>query len=187
MATESKDAPEAMTWSTFRNAGLELPRPAGGTGSDASVEPCSRMRRKPRTKSRELLFGQGVHPRGRCIQLNLVATHGGEVELVPRDDFGFRPSREDPETKPAQQRRCPDVDPHYTKLAIPPRELDVRDPSQPPTGKVEDLAVEDVAREQELVAGKLVLDRIAAYDDLFCERGYRRPRNPAVATPDAHA
>ena len=48
-------------------------------------------------------------------------------------------------------------------------------------------AVEDVAREQELVAGKLVLDRIAGYDDLFRERGYRRPRNPAVATPDAHA
>ena len=116
-----------------------------------------------------------------------MATHRGEVELVPRNDFGLRPSREDPETKPAQQRRRPDVDPHHTKLAIPPHELDVRDPSQPPTGKVEDLAVEDVAREQELVAGNVVLDRIARYDDLFREQGHRGPRNPAVATPDAHA
>ena len=145
------------------------------------------MGRKPRTKRRELLFGQGVHPRGRCIELNLMATHGGEVELVPRDDFGRRPPREDTETKAAQQRRRTDVDPYHSKLAIPPHELDVRDPSQPPTAKVEDLRVEDVAREQEFVAGKLVLDRIVRDHDLFRERSYRGPRNPAVATPDAHA
>lgn len=145
------------------------------------------MGRQPRTKLREFLFSQGVHPRGRCIQLNLMATHGGEVELIPRDDFGRRPSRADTETETAQQRRRPDVDPHNSKLAIPRHELDVRDPSQPPTGKVEDLAVEDVARKQEFVAGKLVLDRTARYDDLFRQRGYRGPRNPAVATPDAHA
>ena len=78
-----------------------------------------------------------------------MATHGCEVELVPRDDFGRSPSREDTETKAAQQRRRTDVDPHHAKLAIPPHELDVRDSSQPPTAKVEDLAVEDIAREQE--------------------------------------
>jgi hypothetical protein len=38
MATESKDAPEAMTWPAFRNAGLELARPDRCTGSDPSVE-----------------------------------------------------------------------------------------------------------------------------------------------------
>ncbi len=116
-----------------------------------------------------------------------MATHGCEVELVPRDHFGRRPPREDPETKPAQQRRRTDIDPHDAKLAIPPHELDVRDPSQPPTANVEDLAVEDVARKQEFVAAKLVLDRIAGDHDLFRERRDRPPRNPAVTTPHPHA
>ena len=142
---------------------------------------------KPSTKRRELLFGQGVHARGRCVELNLVATHGCEVELVPRDDLGRRPPREDTETKAAQQRRGTDVDPRHSKLAIPPHELDVCNPRQPPSAKVEDLRVEDVAREQEFVSGKLVLDRIGRDHDLFRERSDRRPRNPAAATPDAHA
>ena len=145
------------------------------------------MGRKPGTKRRELLFGQGVHARGRCFELNLMATHGCEVELGPRDDLGRRPPREDTETKATQQGRGTDVDPHHSKLAIPPHELDVRDPRQPPPAKIKDLRVEDVAREQELVAGKLVLDRIGRDHDLFRERSDRRPRNPAAATPDAHA
>ena len=103
------------------------------------------MGRKPCTKLRELLFGQGVHARGRCFELNLVATHGCEVELVPGDDLGDRPPREDTETKATQQRRGTDVDPHHLKLAIPPHELDVRDACQPPPAKLEDLRVEDVA------------------------------------------
>jgi hypothetical protein len=142
---------------------------------------------QPRTKRREFLFGQGVHPGSGCIELNLMATHGCQVELVPRDDFGRRSPREDTETKAAQQRRRTDIDTYHSKLAIPPHELDVCDPSQPPTDKVEDLPVEDVAREQEFVAGKLVLDRIVRYHDVFRERSYCGPRNPAVATPDAHA
>jgi hypothetical protein len=145
------------------------------------------MGRKPRTKRRELFCGQSVHARGRCLELNLMATHGCEVELVPRDDLGHRPPREDTETKAAQQRRDTDVDSHHSKLTIPANELDVRDPSQAPTAKVENLAVEDVAREQEFVAGKLVLDRIGRDHDLFREQSDRRPRNPAVATPDPHA
>ncbi len=145
------------------------------------------MGRKPGTKRRELLFIQGVHACGWCYELNLMATHGCEVELVPRDDPGRRPSREDTETKAAQQRRGTDFNPHHSKLAIPPHELDVRDPRQTPAPKVEDLCIEDVAREQEFVAGKLVLDRIGRDHDLFRERSDSRPRNPAAATPDAHA
>ena len=116
-----------------------------------------------------------------------MATHGCEVELVPRDDFGRRPSREDTETKAAQQRRRTDVDPHHSKLAIPPHELDVRDPSQPPTAKVEDLAVEDVAREQEFVAGKLVLDRIGRDHDSSANEATADHGTRREATPDAHA
>ena len=77
--------------------------------------------------------------------------------------------REDIETETAQQRRRTDVDPRHTKLAIPPHELDVCDPRQPPTAKVEDLRVEDVAREQEFVAGKPVLDRLADDHDVVRE------------------
>ena len=145
------------------------------------------MGRKPGTKRRELLYGQGVHARGRCFELNLMATHGREVELVPRDDFGRRSPREDTETKAAQQRRRTYIDAHHSKLAIPPHELDVGDPSEPPAAKLEDLRVEDVAREQEFVAGKLVLGRIVRNHDVFRERSYCGPWNPAVATPDAHA
>lgn len=145
------------------------------------------MGRKPRTKLREFLFIQGVHPRGRRIELNLMATHRCEVEVVPRDDLGRRAPREDTETEAAQQRRRTDVDPHRSKLAIPPHELDVRDPRQPPSGKVEDLGVQDVARKQKFVAGKPILDRILRYHDVFRERSDRGPRDPAVATPDAHA
>ena len=146
------------------------------------------MGREPSTELRKLLFGQGVHARGRCSQLNLMATHRCEVELVPGDHLGRRPPREDTETKAAQQRRGTDVDPHHSKLAIPPHELDVRDPRQPPPAKVEDLRVEDVAREKELVAGKLVADRIGLDHDLFGERSDGRPWHPTT-TPvsDAHA
>ena len=145
------------------------------------------MGRKPRTELRKLLFGQGVHARGRCLQLNLVATRGCEVELVPRDDLDRRPPRKDTKTKAAQQRRGTDVDPYHLKLAIPPHELDVRDPRQPPPAKVEDLRVEDVAREQELVVGKPILDRIGCDHDLFRERGDSGPRHPTTtARSDAH-
>ncbi len=128
------------------------------------------MGRKPGTKRRELLFAQGVHARGWCFELNLMAAHGGEVEFVPRDDLGRRSPREDTETKPAQQRRGTDVDPYHSKLAISPHELDVRDSRQSPSANVEDLRVKDVAREQEFVGGKLVLDRIGRDHDLFRER-----------------
>lgn len=145
------------------------------------------MGRKPRTKCRELLHCQGVHPGRRCIELNLMAAHGCEMELVPRDQLDRRPPCEDTETKTTQQRRRTDVDPHHSKLAIPPHKLDVRDPRQPPSGKVEDLGVQDVARKQKFVAGKPILDRILRYHDVFRERSDRGPRDPAVATPDAHA
>ena len=145
------------------------------------------MGREPRAKLRELLLGQRVDARRRHLELNLMASHGGEVELVPRDDLDRRPPREDTETETAQQRGRTDVHSHHANLAIPPGELDVRDPSQPPTAEVEDLRVEDVAREQELVGGKLVLDRILRDHDVLRERRDRGPGNPAVATAAAHA
>jgi hypothetical protein len=144
------------------------------------------MGREPGTKRRELRFGQRVHARGWCFELNLMATHGCEVELVPRDDLGRRPPREDTETKAAQQRRGTDVDPHNSKLAISPYELDVRDSRQSPSANVEDLRVKDVSREQEFVGGKLVLDWICRDRDLFRKGSNGRPRNPAAVAPDAH-
>ena len=60
------------------------------------------MGRKPRTELGKLLFGQGVHARGRRFELNFVAMHGREVELIPGDDLGRRPPREDTETKAPQ-------------------------------------------------------------------------------------
>jgi hypothetical protein len=103
------------------------------------------MGRKPGTKLGKLLCGQRVHARGGCFELNLVATHGCEVELAPGDDLGCRPPCEDAQTEAPQYRRRTDIDPHHSKLAIPPHELDVRDPCQPSPAKVEDLRVEDVA------------------------------------------
>ena len=146
------------------------------------------MGREPGTELCKLLFGQGVHARGRCFELNLVATHGCEVELVPRDDLGRRPPCEDTQPKATQQRRGTDVDPYHTKLAISPYELDVRDAREPTPAKVEDLRIEDVACQQELVAGKLVFDRIGRDHDLFSERSHGRPWHPTTTpTPDSHA
>lgn len=92
------------------------------------------------------------------------------MELIPGDNLGRRPPREETQTKATQQRRGTDVDPYHSKLAISPNELDVRDPRQPPPATVEDLRVEDVACKQELVAGKLVLGGIGRDHDVFRER-----------------
>ena len=109
------------------------------------------------------------------------------MELVPRDDPGRRPPSKDTETKAAQQLRGADVDPNDSKLAVLPGELDVCDPRQPSPTKVEDLRVEDVARQPELVFRKLVLDRIGGDHDLVRKRRDGGPRNSVPATPDPKA
>jgi hypothetical protein len=117
-----------------------------------------------------------------------VAAHGCEVKLTPRDDLGHRPPREDAETEATKQRRRANVDAYHSKLAISPHELDVRDPRQPLPANVEDLRVEDVAREQELVPGELVLYGIGGDHDLVCKRGDSRPRHSTMTTiRDVHA
>jgi hypothetical protein len=115
-----------------------------------------------------------------------VSSHRCEVELVPGDDLGSRPPREDTESKATQQRRCTDVDCHRSKLAVPPHELDVRDPRQPPSTKLEDLGVKDVASQQELVVGKLVFDRVGRDHDLFGERSDGRPWHPTTPASDSN-
>jgi hypothetical protein len=147
MATESKDSPEAVPRPAFRYAELELSCPGGGAGRDPIVEPRLRMVRKPGTQRGELPFGERVHARRRCVELDRVAAHGCEVKLTPRDDLGHRPPREDAETEATKQRRRANVDAYHSKLAISPRARRPR-PASASARERRDLRVEDVAREQ---------------------------------------
>ena len=188
MASESQDAAEPVARAALRHDAFELACPGSRAGIDSSMEPGARFGWKPGAELGQLVLGESVHACRRRRELDCVASHRREVQLTPGDELRVRPSREDAQAEAAKERRGTYIYADDPKLPLLRGELHVRDPSQPATADVEDLAVEDVAAEEELVASDLVLRRVGSDHDLIHERRDGRPRDAAAtAAPDAHA
>jgi hypothetical protein len=121
------------------------------------------MGRKPRTERCKLLFAQGLHARGRRFELNFVAAHGREVELIPGDDLGRRQPREDIETEATQQRRGTDVDP-FDRCSLLMERVRAGDDDEEPDNSGHHLIGDDIdpfvaqVRHRELLVGRVRLD-----------------------------
>ena len=116
---------------------------------------------------------------------------GAEVEIGPGDRGGRvplgQPIREGMQPQSAQQRRGRDVDPEHPKAGPGPRELDVLHADQPASVEVDDLLVQDVAREQHIVVLELVgadaVPRVRQDHLGRLERADVVPREVAVPLP----
>jgi hypothetical protein len=111
----------------------------------------SHLRAQPGEQVRKVRRVTSVHRCGRGAELDDVSATGGEVQFSPVHGDRIEPLPKPTKSHPSQQRACAHVHRDHLK---PPVRLgrhdDIGDSREAPIDKIDDLGVQDIAREQQL-------------------------------------
>jgi hypothetical protein len=105
---------------------------------------------QPGQQMRQLGCVEPVYRRRRGCQLNHVPAGGGQMEFGPIHDDRVEPVSKPAKSHPPQQRAGTHVDRDHLQPSAGSGHHDhIGDPRQPMTGKIDNLGVQDISREQQ--------------------------------------